>query len=160
MAVRTRGKANESLHFARVLLRAWDVSREHSTDSPRAVRAAFMPAVKFHLEYAYGWFLMAVSGEETTNQPEPPFRVAALSPPPAGRMAPPELSEFALLEATGWIGDMLSPDIESPPSSSPAGGASSLLVSDQGPADYALAMDWALRLEGIMARIDDSMAEC
>lgn len=158
MAVRTRGKANESLHFARVLLRAWDVSREHSADSPRAVRAAFMPAVKLHLEHAYGWFLMAVSGEDTTNEPTPPFRVASLRPPPAGRMAAPELSEFALLEASGWIGDMLSPDLES--SSSLAGSASSLLVSDQGPADYPLALDWASRLEGIMARIDDSMAEC
>ncbi|GAB5414068.1 MAG: hypothetical protein Cons2KO_16710 [Congregibacter sp.] len=160
MAVRTRGKANESLHFARVILRAWDLARDSGRDSAGSVRGAFMPAVRLHLREAYGWFLLAVSGEETSVLEFPPACVDDLDSPPAGRMPPPELNEFALLEKEGWLGDMLRRDTAAPAKPASAKGAPQLLVSDQGPADYAVALNWAEQLESLMARVDDSLAEC
>ena len=124
------------------------------------LREAFLPAVRLHLLESYGWFLLAVSGVEEAPPARRPERVADLPTPEPGRALPPELQEFGLLESSGWLGDMLAADVsaDSGLAAPRAGGA--LIGSDADAPDFARAAAWAGALEGTMARMDDSLAEC
>jgi len=116
-----------------------------------------MPALRLHLGDAYGWFLLSVSGVEDASPGMRPRSVADLPAPEPGRARPPELAEFSQLEADGWLADMLAGDASE---HTRPGGAATLLGSDRSAPDYALAARWVQALEAIMARMDDSLAEC
>lgn len=153
---RTRGEANQSLYRARILLSAWDRLRDDASYPTEQLAAAFLPALKLHLARAYGWFLLSASGVEQVTEPALPRDTGDLPAPDPGRARPPELGEFALLERSGWIGDMLRPE----PLTAPGGGGSDgLLISDQQSPGYAVAASWVDALAQIMARMDDSLAE-
>ena len=154
---RTRGEANQALYRAQVLLACWDGERAEGRRPQSVLREAFMPALRLHLGEAYGWFLLSVSGVEDAGPGMRPRRVADLPAPEPGRARPPELAEFSLLETDGWIADMLAGDV---PEHSDARGAATLLGSDRSAPDYAIAARWVQSLEAIMARMDDSLAEC
>lgn len=154
---RTRGAANEALYRASILLDSWDRAREAEAVAAEPLRQAFLPAVRLHLHRAYGWFLLSVSGIEDAGEADCPRSTADLAAPEAGRERAPELREFALLESGGWIGDMLAPQDSA---ATPAAGGALLLGSDQAPPGFAVASDWHRRLGAIMARMDDSLAEC
>lgn len=120
---------------------------------------AFLPAVKLHLGQAYGWFLLSVSGVEESALNRPPGKVADLPAPAMGQMHAPELAEFSQLEIDGWLADMLNDTELGNPAAQLASG-DGLLVSDRQSPGCAVAAGWASSLGEIMARMDDSLAEC
>ncbi len=154
---RTRAEANQSLYRARIVLNAWDRLRDDRNYPELQLAGAFLPGLRQHLADAYGWFLLSVSGVEEIRDQVLPRDTAALPPPEPGRARAPELQEFAQLERAGWIGEML--DSASVPFAATRG-AESLLVSDQQSPGYAVAARWVESLAQIMARMDDSLAEC
>jgi hypothetical protein len=77
--------------------------------------------------------------------------------PPAGRSPAPELREFALLEQSGWLRDMLSWEEEA--STAPTR-AVPLLGSDRAAPARAVIDGWHRELVATMARMDDSLSEC
>ncbi|MEM1402406.1 MAG: hypothetical protein AAGG55_03670 [Pseudomonadota bacterium] len=156
---RTRGAANQSLYRARIALEAWDQARDASRHADAQLTATFLPAVQLHLKQAYGWFILAVSGRETADWSELPGSTDQLAAPDAGKSVPPELREFALLESEGWLKDMLAPWKE-PDARSPMSAPEQLLTSDRSLPGFALAKQWVQRLNTLMDRMDDSLAEC
>jgi hypothetical protein len=130
--------------------------RDEATYPAEQLAGAFLPALKLHLGRAYGWFLLSASGVEQVAEPSLPRDTADLPAPDPGRARPPELGEFALLEQSGWIGDMLR---EEPLTARSGSGAGGLLISDQQRPGYAIAASWVDSLAQIMARMDDSLAE-
>ena len=156
---RTRGAANQSLYHARIALSAWDQARDADRHSDAQLTATFLPAVQLHLKQAYGWFLLAASGKESADWSELPETTAELAEPDAGKSVPPELREFSILESEGWLREMLAPWEE--PDTQPAMSAQAgLLTSDRAVPGFALAEQWVQRLNAMMDRMDDSLAEC
>jgi hypothetical protein len=152
----TRGAANRSLYRARILLDGWDDARERRGVDEEALREAFLPAVRLHLLEAYGWFLLAVAGQESvTDEALRPSSTADLAPPEAGKALAPELREFALLERDGWIADLLAT-----PGPAPAAARRDLLGSDRSAPGLAVAEGWWRRLNATMQRMDDFLVEC
>jgi hypothetical protein len=152
-----RGRANQALYAARILLAGWEDAREGPRWREDAVDGAYRAAVLMQLRRAYGWFLLAVAqGDDVADPRALPHAVASVPPPPAGRELAPELREFALLEAEGWLGELLRADSGDASASTAAG----LLGSDRSAAGPALVAQWADRLEQTMQRMDDSLNEC
>ena len=157
-----RARANHALYLAGILIKQW---RELllAQDLPQAaVNAAFDPAVRLHLGHAYGWFLLQLSGEQTSAG-EPPSCCEELPPVPEGKMEPGEIAEFRRLEAEGWLHDMLNsasaqPAVQSARSPRRAGGG--LSVSEVGESELERAQQWKSRLETIFERMSDSLDEC
>jgi hypothetical protein len=154
----TRGAANRSLYRARILLDCWDEARDHGRIGDAQLRDAFLPAVRLHLREAYGWFLLAVAGQDAiTDDTARPSCTAELTPPEAGKAVAPELREFELLERDGWIADLMAwPAAEE----GPAGAPSMVLGSDRSVPGLAVAESWWQHLNGIMQRMDDLLVEC
>lgn len=154
----SRGKANQSLYRARILLDAWDRARDEGVRDDHLLET-FLPAVRLHLREAYGWFLLAVSGHEEPLENHLPVSTTDIPAPELGRARSPELQEFAALEGEGWLAQMLeegtpgqSVALQTPPTA--------LLGSDREAPGYAVARDWSRRLAETMARMDDSLNEC
>lgn len=152
---RTRGAANLSLYRARLLVAAWDRSRNEPVPEAQ-LHGAFYPAVRLHLREAYGWFLLAVSGVAEASLSKLPSGTASLPPPEPGQARMPELLEFERLEREGWLSRLLTDDEgHSNLREAPAG----LLVSDQAAVGTAVLRSWIDELEATMARMDDSLNE-
>jgi hypothetical protein len=153
-----RGFANQALYEARILLDCWLAAEERGQWPAPVVCRAFRLAVLLHLRRGYGWFLLAVAGLD--DQPDPrslPLGAEAVPMPPAGRSPAPELREFALLEQSGWLREMLCWEEEA--SASPAS-AVPLLGSDRAAPGRAVIDGWHRELVATMARMDDSLSEC
>jgi len=158
-----------------ILLEACDVLR---TDSHHAVADfidIFLAAVRAHFLEAYGWFLLAVSGVDDADPGSLPQSTRDLPSPEPGRALMPEIAEFAQLESSGWIAQLIEASADDShlgqaSKNSHAGaagrdtpssfGAQGLLVSDREPLGFAVAQAWADSLNSTMARMDDSLAEC
>lgn len=153
---RTRGAANQCLYRARILLDSWESARAAGRFPEDQLTGAFLPAVRAHLRAAYGWFLLATAGVDEAVSDRLPSSTADLAPPEAGRSHPPELREFALLEARGWLGELL----DDPVTGTIASAAAGLLGSDRAPPGHAVARRWADELTATMQRMDDFRAEC
>lgn len=122
---------------------------------------AFLPAVRRHLLDAYSWFLLSVSGVEDSHAADLPRRTRDLPAPPAGRALIPEIAEFAQLESSGWLAQLLAVESEEhggPVAADPKP-EQNLLVSDRQPLGYAVVHAWTDALTAIMSRMDDSLAE-
>ncbi|WOJ95723.1 hypothetical protein R0137_10750 [Congregibacter brevis] len=161
---RTRGEANRALYRARILLEAWNHMRGEERHADAALIDGFLPALRGHLIEAYGWFLLSLAGVEDSAKAVRPQSTQELPKPEAGKALSPEIAEFAQLETSGWLAQMLSDDDDqshvyhvSNESAKPAQG---LLVSDREPLGYAVALAWTDALTAIMARMDDSLSEC
>jgi hypothetical protein len=153
-----RGYANQALFQARVLLDVWAATAAEPPRSAAVLEASFAPAVLLHLRRAYGWFLLTISGSGEVREPrELPASVEELPAPPPGRVAPPELREFALLERDGWLGALLQADELA--CLGQAGGHP-LLASDRARPDRATLSAWLESLAALMARMGDSLDEC
>jgi hypothetical protein len=151
-----RGQANHYLYLARLVLAAWQRERAAEQVPAATLDAAFGPGCHAHLQAAYGWFLLAVTGAEEAPA-SIPGRVAELPPIPAGKAVPAEIREFELLERGGWLADLLAwqPDVPGQVTrradnlARPAGQAA-------GPAEFA---GWTQALEDAIARMGDSLDE-
>ena len=86
----SRGKANQSLYRARILLDAWDRARDEGVREDHLLET-FLPAVRLHLREAYGWFLLAVSGFEEPLDKDLPRTTRDTPAPEPGRARSPEL---------------------------------------------------------------------
>ncbi|MEM9313547.1 MAG: hypothetical protein AAGA95_02885 [Pseudomonadota bacterium] len=158
---RSRGAANRSLYRARILLECWDRERDEARFPQEQLTDAFLPAVRKHLQDAYGWFLRSLAGiEEASDASPPPGSTQELPEPEAGRARPPELAEFALLERDGWLAELLLSSPESGARTATAQWSPNVLGSDQQAPGFAVAEEWWRRLNATMQRMDDSVAEC
>jgi len=157
LPVSNRGLANRALYLSRILLNAWAAAQLTAEDR-QAVDAAFLASVRQQLRRAYGWFLLSVSGAPEELQPQClPREVAALAPPPPGRALAAELREFAALERSGWLAELL----QEPAVDEGAGrDRADAIASDRIPADRAAAERWFQSLQSSMDRMDDSLQEC
>ncbi len=157
---RSRGAANRSLYRARILLESWDSARDQERFPEEQLTGAFLPAVRGHLQDAYGWFLRSATGVEEAADTVPlPRCTDDLAEPEAGRALPPELAEFALLEREGWLAELLASPQDAG-EEAPAQWSPNVLGSDRQAPGFAVAEEWYRRLNATMQRMDDSMAEC
>lgn len=138
--------------------------RGEGAHSDAALIDGFLPAVRGHLIKAYGWFLLSLTGVEEPVTAVCPRSTQELPAPEAGKALSPEIAEFAQLENSGWLAQMLSDDDDQnhahdakDMSPKPAQG---LLVSDREPPGFPVALAWADALTAIMTRMDDSLSEC
>ena len=95
--------------MARILLDTWESTiRSEKEFSPDVVNAAFAPAVRLHLIDAYGWFLLdAIKSARLPDHP--PHGVADLPKQQKGLPVAELIEDFARLERSGWLADLLSP---------------------------------------------------
>lgn len=158
---RSRGEANRALYRARILLEAWDRMRAEPVHAELALIGAFVPAVRGHLLDAYGWFLLSVAAVEDSFAADLPRSTRDLPQPAAGRALIPEIAEFAQLENSGWLVQLLAVESEEEygnRGADPKPGQD-LLVSDRQPLGYPVVLAWTEALAAIMTRMDDSLAE-
>lgn len=149
-----RGLANHSLYMARLLQSVWQSARSAAEAVPRAVDAAFAPAVQLHLLDAYGWFLLAIL--RTTQLPErPPHATTELPSLDVGIAVPGEIFEYRQLEREGWLARLQATLPTGLPKES---GPQVLASAGRYPnvSDYA---DWTERLGDLFARMSDSLDE-
>ena len=104
-----RGFANHAIYMARVLLDAWESELAGGSElSPEVLNAAFAPAVRLHLIDAYGWLLLeAIKAQPLPDHP--PHGVGELPTQKKGLAVAELVEEFARLEHSGWLADLLSP---------------------------------------------------
>lgn len=153
-----RARANQSLYSAGILISAWRSATDTGDLPPGALNHAFLPAVHLHLQRAYGWFLLHVSGVEDWNG-DPPGRTVELPPVPEGKAVSAEVREFEQLEKSGWLGELLTARdaiVGTPVSRADAGLA---VVSLEG-SDCDDAMQWKRNLETLFERMSDAIDEC
>lgn len=151
-----RARANHKLYLAKIQLQAWHNALATQQVAATTLAQAFLPAVRMHLLDAYGWFLLAVSGEDTLPE-RPPHSTAELPPVSQGRAVCGEVLEFRQLEQGGWLAELLleADDITSGPRS--AGNLASAGASVVGP---EVAGQWLEQLAGLFGRMGDSLDEC
>jgi len=119
-----------------------------------ALDAAFAPAVRLHLLDAYGWQLLACN--RVTGLPlNPPHCVAAMPLLADGIEVAPEVKEFRLLEAGGWLAELQK---EIAPGLAPIAPAHVLAV-ERTRFNYATATDCFRELERLMDRVSGDIDE-
>lgn len=151
-----RGLANRALYHAQILLDAWAMAADSRQDL-RATDAAFLDAVRHQLLFAYGWYLLAITGAEgETDARRLPSGVGDLPAPEPGRALAPEIQEFTHLERAGWLCELLRP----PPTASPTARQRTSLATDRPVLDRAALQRCLQALQSTMTRMDDSLNEC
>jgi len=146
--------ANHSMYMASIVLTAWDSAMRESALSAPVLDAAFAPAVRLHLLDAYGWQLLACN--RVTGLPlTPPHCVAAMPLLAEGIEEAPEVKEFRLLEAGGWLGGLQK---EIAPGLAPIAPPHVLAFERTG-FNYAAATDCFRELERLMDRVSGVIDE-
>jgi len=154
----SRARANQALYHASILIDSWHAGLEAGVHPAMVVNQAFLPAVHAHLNAAYGWFLLQVSGEESWDG-APPASTAQLPPVPQGRAVSAEVREFRQLEKDGWIGGFLQALSNAPGRTGSRGEAGlSLMSVDEPGCDVALA--WKQDFEVLFERMSNAIDEC
>lgn len=151
-----RGRANQSLYLARIVLDSWEQALERQELPVGVIAQAYLPAVKLHLVDAYGWFLLAVM--QLDRLPDaPPTRCAQLPPVPEGKMVPGEIRELSQLESTGWLAQMLAGG--QPAAVAQPGRRDNLAVAAPATPGPAEAREWLAKLGALFERMGDSLDE-
>ena len=146
--------ANHSMYMASIVLTAWDSAMKASAAAAPAIDAAFAPAVRLHLLDAYGWQLLACN--RMTGLPlKPPHCVATMPLLAEGIEVAPEVKEFQLLEAGGWLAELQK---EIAPGLAPTAPAHVLAV-ERTSFNYAAATDCFRELEYLMDRVSGVIDE-
>ena len=152
-----RANANQALYLAKILHHSWHGALAAQELPLNTLNQAFLPAVRGHLQRAYGWFLLELAGADTPAD-GPPRRCEELPPVPAGRAVPGELRELARLETEGFLAGVLATE----PSAAPAATRRAGLVAarvDEGP-DHAQVGHWIADFESMCERMRNSLDEC
>jgi hypothetical protein len=151
-----RGRANQSLYLARILLDAWGAALDRQELPAGVICQAYLPAVRLHLGHAYGWFLLAIV--QADRLPEgPPARSGELPPVPDGKVVPGEIRELSQLESSGWLADMLAS--AGPVAPAGPGRRDNLVVAAPSTPGLEEARDWLARLGALFERMGDSLDE-
>lgn len=150
-----RGKANHHLYLAGLLLDAWRQARSAGELRATLVDQAWAPAVRLHLQRAWGWFLLSLA--QPARLPERlPGCCAELPPPPAGRSQPAELEECRRAEQADWLAPVLSEPV--PALSGPA--RSGLAVDIDASSEPELLAAAVPRLQQLFDRLGSFVDEC
>jgi hypothetical protein len=149
-----RGKANQCLYLARILIAAWRRDVDAEVIPTSVLTQAFLPCVQGHLRDAYGWFLLEITRPGAMPD-TPPACIEALPQVAAGKAVPPEVREFHQLENTGWIGEMLATEASSDAPSLSAGNLATAVTAP----DPQQASQWADLLQSLFDRMGDSLDE-
>ena len=123
-----RGRANEKLYHAAILMRMLSAELAREELPARVVLEAAGLAVRQHLLDAYGWFLLELAGVSDFPA-QPPHSVDSLQA--SYGLAEPlrgELVELRVAEREGWLGQL-----QAVPGGRPAvtGGGNLLPVAEQ-----------------------------
>ena len=148
-----RGQANHAPYRANILLAAWRRDLDEQSVAARTLAQTYLPAVRLHLNAAYGWFLLEITRPGSLPD-NPPRCLAELPDIATGKAVPGEIREFQQLEENGWIGEMLDQGQETAAPSS----AGNLAVSapEAGPEHAA---HWSDQLQRLFDRMGDSLDE-
>ena len=150
-----RGRANQSLYLAKILLSAW--RRECSDEAlpERVLCQAYLPAVRSHLLDAYGWFLLDIT--DSTQLPrQPPHSCDDLPELPPGKAIPGEINEFRQLEHSGWLADLLGAWVDAGAAQARSAGNLAADAEYQGPDQ---AQTWVDRLSEHFDRMGNNLEE-
>ena len=155
----SRARANHALYLARIQIAAWQeqVGREQIRGGTLA--QAFLPAVGNHLQSAYGYFLLTLIGAAETEH-SLPTSASDLPEIPRGKMLPPEIAEFQILEQEGWLTDMLAfADSNIAIRTSRVVVAPELSLTPAAAASPEQALVWCDALQTLFDRMSDSLDE-
>lgn len=165
---RVAGQVNHSLYLAKILLGSWAMMEAKEDVASKALLEAFEPGIRQHLVSAYGWFLLELTDQErSADLPRSTAEVASASAVP---VLTGELREFARLEQSGWLRDLLV--LPSPSSSAalaqPAMGSSprhssntaTIAVTTVDGVDRQTLGQWHETLSRTIERMRDSLDEC
>lgn len=155
----SRALANHRLYLGALVLEAWRSARAQQSIPAPVLDQAFAPAVREHLLFAYGSFLLAITQPDAPPSAVPPRCCAELPKPAAGKALPAEIAEFMQLERHGWLAALLTPLPALPPESSRRS-VENLLVPKAELPDCATCGDWHEALSELMDRMGDSLDEC
>ena len=149
-----RARANQKLYHARLHLDLLAAAVAGQAAPPAPLLEAVGQSVQWHLQQAYGWFLLELAGLQELP-PLPPDSVAALLqhyPLPAPLRG--ELIELQHVEQRdGWLRQLLGAVPSNPASDS---GAQPLLQCDW---SEARLQGWHDSLAALIERMSDSLAE-
>lgn len=152
-----RGRANQALYLARILLDGWNKALAEQDLPAGVLSQAYLPAVRQHLRDAYGWFLLAIVQSESLPT-LPPAHTGELPPVPEGKVLPGEIRELSRLEYAGWLSELL----RSPPPPDAAGTArqrGNLAVAAPAVDGPGTAAAWLEQLGALFERMGDSLDE-
>lgn len=149
-----RGQANQSLYLAKILLQAWQRDLADEQVAARALCQAYLPAMRLHLQRAYGWFLLEISRPDQVPA-SPPGSTDELPGITEGKALPPEIRECGLLERSGWLAQLLDDGQGEVPAASSAGN----LAAPAGEAGLEEASAWVEQLQSMFDRMGDSLDE-
>lgn len=150
-----RAQANHKLYLARIQLAAWQQALAAEQIAANTLNQAFLPAVREHLLGAYGWFLLAVSGQNQLPE-HPPRNCSELPPVAEGQAVSGEIQEFRQLETTGWLAELLREPGDVGLAARSQGNLASAGPGLPGP---ELAGQWTDHLETLFGRMSDSLDE-
>ena len=151
----SRARANQGLYLAKIQLSGWRHALDAQEVPAVTLTQAYLPAVREHLQAAYGWFLLEVCATEQPGD-KPPRGCAGLPDIAAGRAVPGEVREFQQLESDGWLAELLS-DSDVLLQAAPVRG--NLAVAAPEMAGCEQAQQWVSNLEALFARMSDSLEE-
>lgn len=150
-----RANANQALYLAKILHRHWRSALDAEDLPALTLNQAFLPAVRAHLQRAYGWFLLELTGSEGDVRVDPPRNIAQLPPTAAGKAVSGELRELQQLEQAGFLAEILSQQYSA--AARPAAG-SLAAVQAEAP-DCADVERWIETFAGMCERMRNSLDE-
>jgi hypothetical protein len=155
----SRGLANHRLYLAALVLDAWRSALARESVPALVLDQAFAPAVREHLLFAYGSFLLAITQPDAAPSASPPRCCAELPAPAPGKALGGEVAEFRQLEQQGWLAELLVPLPALPAESGRSVGGNLLAPRAEFP-DCETCTQWHTSLAALMDRMSDSLAEC
>ena len=150
------GRANQKLYHAAILTRLLSAERAREQVPLAVLLDAIGVPARQHLLDAYGWLLVALVDPAELPQ-DPPGDMDALvaayglSEPLRG-----ELVELRQLEATGWLGELVSASVTPGAAASPVNSELSLVARawDDGQLE-----EWRRQLEDLIDRLSHGLDE-
>lgn len=150
-----RANANQALYLAKIQHRYWRVALDAEDVPQITLNQAFLPAVAAHLQRAYGWFLLELTGAERVLDDAPPLNVAQLPPVAEGKAVSGELRELQQLEQTGFLAGVLSQQCAA--AAAPVSGE--IAAVQQETPDFADVEVWIEEFAALCERMRNSLDE-
>lgn len=153
-----RGRVNQCLYYARVLLSGWRQQLASDELPVSVVNGAFGESVQSQLRAAYGWFLLELAGAAQLPA-RPPQSASQLPEAASGIAVSAELREFAAMEQHGWLQAMLD-DYAPAPAQTPRRPGLIVASTDAVAGDWQTLDSWHQQLSRIIDRMSQSLDEC
>ncbi len=157
MSADARSRANQHLYFAALHMQFLRAELERELHPASVLLESLGQSIQFHLQRAYGWFLLELTGT-TLPVVAPPVNVAqAVTYLDGEEPLRGELVELRNLEAAdGWLADLLAVQ----ESARPTAGMQLGIQMVSSPWTIEGLEHWHSSLSDLMDRMSDSLEEC